>query len=168
MAAAVRTLGGDGGSHISCPARGGRRANTTTALRVARTGGLSGRRPADLGDRRVPIGAWRSRCSGREALARRRMTSGIVSRTGITDAAKPLGLAGKPVCIDASLRSFPKVESGAETLIEGQAGLAGQMGVSQPYIAAVKAGRQNLKLSQIAAIASALGIDVEIVFTIPD
>ena len=49
-----------------------------------------------------------------------------------------------------------------------QAGLAGQMGVSQPYIAAVEAGRQNLTLGQIAAIASALGIDVEIVFTIPD
>src|SRR5215470_10057560 len=40
-----------------------------------------------------------------------------------------------------------------------QAGLAGQMGVSQPYIAAVEAGRQNLTLGKIAAIASALGID---------
>jgi len=47
------------------------------------------------------------------------MTSGIVSRAGITDAAKLLGLAGKPVCIHASLRSFQKLESGAETLIEG-------------------------------------------------
>ena len=48
-----------------------------------------------------------------------------------------------------------------------QAGLAGQMRVSQPYIAAVEGGRQNLTLSQIAAIASALGVDVEITFTVP-
>ncbi len=48
-----------------------------------------------------------------------------------------------------------------------QAGLAGQMLVSQPYIAAVEGGRQNLTLSQIAAIASALGVGVEIIFTLP-
>jgi transcriptional regulator with XRE-family HTH domain len=41
------------------------------------------------------------------------------------------------------------------------------MRVSQPYIAAVEGGRQNLTLSQIAAIASALGVGVEVIFTAP-
>lgn len=48
-----------------------------------------------------------------------------------------------------------------------QARLARDMGVSQPYIAAVESGRQNLTLAQIGTIASALGVGVEFVFTVP-
>src|SRR5215472_15667287 len=43
----------------------------------------------------------------------------VVNRTAIVEAARQLGINGKPVCVHISLRSFPKLEKEAETLIEG-------------------------------------------------
>ena len=43
----------------------------------------------------------------------------VVNRTAIVEVARQLGINGKPVCIHVSLRSFPKLENEAETLIEG-------------------------------------------------
>ena len=35
----------------------------------------------------------------------------VVNRTAIVEAARQLGINGKPVCIHVSLRSFPKLEN---------------------------------------------------------
>ncbi len=43
----------------------------------------------------------------------------MVGRADINEGARRLGIAGQPVCIHASLRSFPKLEEGPETVIEG-------------------------------------------------
>jgi aminoglycoside 3-N-acetyltransferase len=42
-----------------------------------------------------------------------------VSATQIGEAARRLGLAGAAVCVHASLRSFPKLAAGPETLVDG-------------------------------------------------
>ena len=43
----------------------------------------------------------------------------IVTMATIRDAARTLGLSGRPVCIHASLRSYGWVEGGAQTVIDG-------------------------------------------------
>lgn len=43
----------------------------------------------------------------------------IVSRADVSEAAERAGIAGSPVCLHASLRSFPRLEAGPETLVEG-------------------------------------------------
>jgi aminoglycoside N3'-acetyltransferase len=44
---------------------------------------------------------------------------GEVVEDEIAHAAKHLGVAGAALCLHASLRSFPKLEHGPETLIDG-------------------------------------------------
>jgi len=45
-----------------------------------------------------------------------------VTRAQIAQAVEAMGLTGKPVCVHASLRSFGRVEGGAEALIEAMLG----------------------------------------------
>lgn len=45
-----------------------------------------------------------------------------------------------------------------------QAGVAGRMGVSAPYIVAVEAGRANLTVGQLAAFAEAMQLGLEVAF----
>ncbi len=49
-----------------------------------------------------------------------------------------------------------------------QAALAERLGVSASYISAVEAGRHNLTLGQLANIASAMRLGVDISFVRPD
>ena len=48
-----------------------------------------------------------------------------------------------------------------------QVNLARRLGVAPPYIAAVEAGRHNVTVGQLDAIAGALGIAVDVVFLEP-
>ena len=48
-----------------------------------------------------------------------------------------------------------------------QAELARRLEVSGAYIAAVEAGRENLTIGQLAAIAEALKVVLDITFTVP-
>jgi aminoglycoside 3-N-acetyltransferase len=43
----------------------------------------------------------------------------VVTRHQVIEGARNLGIAGQPICIHVSLRSFPKLEDGAATLIDG-------------------------------------------------
>lgn len=43
----------------------------------------------------------------------------VVSRAEVSEAAERVGVAGTPVCLHASLRSFPRLDAGPETLVEG-------------------------------------------------
>lgn len=44
----------------------------------------------------------------------------VVTRQQVIEGARNLGIAGQPICcIHVSLRSFPKLEDGAATLIDG-------------------------------------------------
>lgn len=45
--------------------------------------------------------------------------------------------------------------------------LARRLKVRQPYVAAVEAGRVNLTIGQLGAVASALGVGFDVAFTIP-
>jgi len=49
-----------------------------------------------------------------------------------------------------------------------QAALAERLGVSASYLSAVEAGRRNLTLGQIANIASAMRLGIDISFVHPD
>ena len=49
-----------------------------------------------------------------------------------------------------------------------QAGVARRLKVSAPYIASVEAGRENLTIGQLAGIASALGVVLDITLALPD
>jgi len=49
-----------------------------------------------------------------------------------------------------------------------QAALAERLGVSASYLSAVEAGRRNLTLGQIANIASAMRLGIDISFVCPD
>lgn len=42
----------------------------------------------------------------------------VVTRQQVLAGAQDLGIAGQPICIHVSLRSFPKLEGGAATLID--------------------------------------------------
>jgi transcriptional regulator with XRE-family HTH domain len=45
--------------------------------------------------------------------------------------------------------------------------LARRLKVQQPYIAAIEAGRVNLTIGQLGAVASALGVGFDVEFAIP-
>lgn len=49
-----------------------------------------------------------------------------------------------------------------------QAEVAGRLGVSPSYISAVEAGRRNLTLGQLANIANAMRLGIDISFIRPD
>jgi transcriptional regulator with XRE-family HTH domain len=49
-----------------------------------------------------------------------------------------------------------------------QAEVAGRLGVSASYVSAVEAGRRNLTLGQLANIANAMRLGVDISFVRPD
>jgi transcriptional regulator with XRE-family HTH domain len=48
-----------------------------------------------------------------------------------------------------------------------QAELARRLDVKPSYVAAVEAGRENLTIGRLAAIASALGVAMELTFSVP-
>jgi transcriptional regulator with XRE-family HTH domain len=49
-----------------------------------------------------------------------------------------------------------------------QAELARRLGVRPPYVAALEAGRENLTIGQLAAIATAMGVAVDVSFIVPE
>jgi transcriptional regulator with XRE-family HTH domain len=49
-----------------------------------------------------------------------------------------------------------------------QAEVAGRLGVSASYISAVEAGKRNLTLAQLANIANAMRLGIEVSFIRPD
>lgn len=49
-----------------------------------------------------------------------------------------------------------------------QAELAARLGASGPYVANIEAGRENLTVGQLAAIADVLGCELNVGFAIPD
>lgn len=53
------------------------------------------------------------------------------------------------------------------TLGVTQAELARRLKVQPPYVSAIEAGRVNLTIGQLGAVASALGVGFDVEFTIP-
>ncbi len=49
-----------------------------------------------------------------------------------------------------------------------QAELARRLDVKPSYVAAVEAGRENLTIGRLGAIASALGVTFDVTFSLPD
>lgn len=59
-----------------------------------------------------------------------------------------------------------EIRSSRRELALTQSDVAARLGVSTPYVANVEAGRENLTLGQLAAIADALGTELAIAFPV--
>jgi transcriptional regulator with XRE-family HTH domain len=60
-----------------------------------------------------------------------------------------------------------RIRSTRVTLSLTQADVARRLGVSASYVAAVEAGRENLTVGQLANIANAIGVGLDISFPVP-
>lgn len=60
-----------------------------------------------------------------------------------------------------------RLKSTRQTLGISQTELARRLKVRQPYVAAIEAGRVNLTIGQLGAVASALGVAFDVEFKIP-
>jgi transcriptional regulator with XRE-family HTH domain len=60
-----------------------------------------------------------------------------------------------------------RLKSTRQTVGITQIELARRLKVRQPYVAAIEAGRVNLTIGQLGAVASALGVGFDVTFTIP-
>jgi transcriptional regulator with XRE-family HTH domain len=60
-----------------------------------------------------------------------------------------------------------RIKSTRQTVGITQTELARRLKVQQPYVAAIEAGRVNLTIGQLGAVASALGVGFDIQFSVP-